>query len=90
MTGATLVALIAAIAGPAVAYLAAAKRFSGSIEHSDATDLWEESRQIRDWSERQIESLRGRLAGLEKENEELKVSLRRAQRRIDELEEGTR
>jgi len=60
------VAAIAAAAGPLGAYLIAARRFSGKIGSSDASELWEESRSIRDWSKARIEELNalvGRLEG---------------------------
>lgn len=84
----TLITITAAIAAPLGAYLIAAKRFSGRIESSDAKDLWEESRAIREWSSNRIDQLSDRIEALERENQELKASLRKAQERIDELEAG--
>ncbi len=43
----TLIAVIAAIIGPLLAFLAAAKKLSGRIATSEASDLWEESAAIR-------------------------------------------
>lgn len=96
----TLVAIIAAVAAPLGAYLVAARRFSGRIENSDATDLWEESRAIRTWSKEQIDALSERVrrleesnAGLAEENRDLRGQVRnltskleRANARIAELE----
>lgn len=61
----TLIAIVAAIAGPLGAYLVAARRFSGKIASSDATDLWKESSAIREWSGTQIASLTKHVARLE-------------------------
>lgn len=67
----TIIAIAAAIAAPLGAYLVAARRFSGQITSSDATELWAESRSIRDWSERRIALLDQRVVDLSKENVEL-------------------
>lgn len=47
---AVTVAVIAAALGPIGAYLVAARRLSGKIANSDAEQLWEESKAIREWS----------------------------------------
>lgn len=75
----TVIAILAAIAAPLGAYLVAARRFSGRIESSDAKELWEESRSIRDWSQDRIKELTREVAQL---REELRV----ARGRIAELE----
>lgn len=75
----TVIAILAAIAAPLGAYLVAARRFSGRIESSDAKELWEESRSIRDWSQDRIRELTREVAQL---REELRV----ARGRIAELE----
>jgi chromosome segregation ATPase len=74
----TVVAVIAAVAGPLGAYVVAAKRFSGRIASSDATELWKESSSIREWSGAQItaltqkvERLESSVRALEDNNEEL-------------------
>lgn len=61
----TTVALVAAVAGPLGAYIVAARRFSGKIASSDATDLWKESSAIREWSSTQIAVLSQHVAKLE-------------------------
>jgi chromosome segregation ATPase len=61
----TLIAIVAAIAGPLGAYLVAARRFSGKIASSDATDLWKESSAIREWSGSQIAALSENVTRLE-------------------------
>jgi hypothetical protein len=70
-----IIPVIAALAGPVVAYLVAARRFSGKIETTEAADLWRESRDIRKWSRDRIEQLEHRIAHLEDENKELRTRL---------------
>jgi predicted RNase H-like nuclease (RuvC/YqgF family) len=74
----TVIATVAAVVGPLAAYLVAARRFSGKISNSDATDLWKESSAIREWSSTQIakltehvERLEARVVLLEGSNEGL-------------------
>lgn len=92
-----IVAIVAAIAGPLAAYLAAAKRFSGKIESSAATDLWAESRAIREWSQARIkelndhiEQLEERVRCLEEQNEQLIADNHRLQAERDRYAEVTR
>lgn len=82
----TVLAVAVAIAAPLGAYLVAVRRLSGKIGSSDAHDLWEESKAIRDWSSE-------RLDALTKENMELRAQVARmdrelskALRRVSELE----
>lgn len=81
--GAGTIPLIAALAGPVVAYLVAARRFSGKIQTTEATDLWEESRSIREWSRERMNELEAKNTALEKrikhledENADLRGRLR--------------
>ena len=53
----TLLAIIAVIVGPLVTYLIAARKVSGRIKDSDATELWAESKAIREWSAKRIKEL---------------------------------
>lgn len=94
--------VIAALIGPLGAYLLAARRMSGKIETSEATQLWAESKAIRDWSREQLEAanreiqeLRERLdrvwqrvRELETENNNLRQQLTTAQNEIVELRES--
>lgn len=73
--GAPAIAIIGALAGPIVAYIVAARRFSGKIETTEAKELWEESKAIRDWSQRRIEALENRVLALEEENRQLRSEL---------------
>ena len=78
-----LIALIVALVGPVGAYLVAVRQLSGKIKNSDASELWEESRSIREWSTarnkeltEQIERLETRVDELEEENRQLKAQIR--------------
>lgn len=57
-----------AIVGPLGTYLVAARRLSGKIGSSEASELWQESRSMRDWSQAQIELLTARIAAVERQN----------------------
>jgi predicted RNase H-like nuclease (RuvC/YqgF family) len=82
----TVIAVITAAITPVVAYLIAARQFSGKIETSNAADLWNESRNIRDWAMQRIQSLEGAVNTLEvrvKELEEHNGSLARENRQLE-------
>lgn len=64
---------VIALVGPLLAYLGAARKLSGKIATSEASDLWEESRAIRQDYQRRIEALTS--------------SLEVCETRIDQLEE---
>lgn len=63
--------ILVAIVGPLGTYLVAARKLSGKIGSSDASELWQESRSIRDWSQTQIATLTARVAAVEQQNAEL-------------------
>lgn len=73
MTTQTIVTVIAAIAAPLGAYLLAARRFSGRIQTSDASSLWQESASIRQWSAERIAELSSTVRSLEKRVGELEA-----------------
>jgi uncharacterized protein YceH (UPF0502 family) len=75
MDTAALIAAAAAILGPLVAYVVAARRFSGKIETTEAAELWAESRSIRDWSQARIRELEARIETLEDDNTDLRRRL---------------
>lgn len=93
---AVTVSVAAAALGPVGAYMVAARRLSGKISNSDAQQLWEESRAIRQWSTDRLEaqdeeiselrktvsSLTSRVSLLESEKLELQDELNRARRII--------
>jgi len=67
-----ILTLIGILAAPLLGYLAAARRLSGKVASSEAADLWEESRSIRQDYQKRIE--------------ELNKVIYNCQQRIDELE----
>jgi regulator of replication initiation timing len=73
-----IIAIVVALIGPFATYLVAVRQLSGKIKNSDAEQLWEESRSIREWSTNrnkelveQIELLKLRLDELEQSNRAL-------------------
>jgi flagellar motility protein MotE (MotC chaperone) len=94
--------IFAAIVGPVGAYILAARKMSGKIATTEAAQLWEESRAIREWStqrmaacDKECSNLRSeltealtRISALEKQNEELTEQLAEAHEHIAQLESG--
>lgn len=77
-TIAFIAALAGLIGGPLLAYFAVARRASGKIGTSEASELWEESKAIRDWATQRIDTLnsivltlQGRIDVLEERNQKL-------------------
>jgi predicted RNase H-like nuclease (RuvC/YqgF family) len=94
MSGTTVIALIAATISPVVAYLIAARQFSGKIETSNAADLWNESKNIREWAMQRIRSLEstvntleGRVRELEKHSDSLAREKRQLERDLARCQE---
>lgn len=92
-----VIALVAALAMPVVAYFVAARRLSGRINTSDASSLWQESANLRQEYKEEIRLLRRELASCEERVgnvEERNRSLSREnvelRRTIDEHEETIR
>jgi hypothetical protein len=84
------VAVAVALLGPLGAYLVAARQMSGKIKNSEASELWAESRSIRDWSSARIkechehiDELEKRIDELEEENRKLRDELLNKYRRTD-------
>lgn len=77
--------ILGAIVGPIGAYLAAARRFSGKVDTTEATDLWKEAASIRKWSTDRIESLEKRVGDLEQGNSELVRENVRLTKQVREL-----
>lgn len=72
------VALFIALIAPVGAYLVASRKLSGQIKDSDATELWAESKSIREWATQRIKELNAhidllelRLAEVERQNFDL-------------------
>lgn len=75
--------IVAASIGAVGAYLAAAHRMSGKIATTEAAQLWDESRAIREWSAARIDKCDEQIANLTEQ-------LRMARARITELERENR
>lgn len=72
----SLTVLLVALVAPLVSYLVAVRQLSGRIKNSDASELWEESRAIREWSTSRIQALDEHIIRLETRVEELETSNR--------------
>lgn len=71
-----LAAVLVALVAPLATYLVAVRQLSGRIKNSDATQLWEESRSIRDWSAARMKELNEHIERLENRVEELETANR--------------
>lgn len=69
-----ILAIGALIGAPVAAYLGIARRASGKIATSEASELWAESKAIRDWAQKRAE--------------QLVEQIQRCETRIEELEES--
>jgi septal ring factor EnvC (AmiA/AmiB activator) len=86
--GGVAIALVTSLA----TYLVAARNLSGKIKNSDASELWAESRSIREWStervkelDEHIDRLEDRLSEVEKANHILTEENRKLTRELFEL-----
>lgn len=66
-----IIAITALILAPLLGYFTIVRRASGKIATSEAEQLWEESRSIREWATKRIAELNGVVERLEKKVEEL-------------------
>lgn len=83
-----LIGIVAvAIVGPLGTYLIAARKLSGKIGSSDASELWQESRSMRAWSTDQITTLTARIAKVEQQNADLSSSNTNLVQQIRDLSE---
>lgn len=78
-------AIIVGCLSPLVTWLMAARRFSGKIQTTEASDLWRESAAIREWMERRVEVLNRRVAHLEEELTDCQEELASSNREIARL-----
>jgi predicted RNase H-like nuclease (RuvC/YqgF family) len=78
-----LITFAVGMIAPVGAYLMAARKMSGKIATTEAHDLWEESRAIREWSSARIDKCDEEIARLQSELREAKI-------RISELEKDKR
>lgn len=88
-----ILAIGALIGAPVAAYLGVARRASGKIATSEASELWAESKAIRDWAQNraeqlveQIQKCEARIEELERNNDTLHRENEKLRKRITELE----
>jgi regulator of replication initiation timing len=67
----TVILIVGVLIGPLLTYLAAARKLSGRIKDSDASELWTESRSIREWATQRVKELTDHVDELEKRMNEL-------------------
>lgn len=79
--------LIVGIVGPVGAYLVAAHKMSGKIATTEAAQLWEESKAIRDWSAARIDKCDQEIIRLNTELEAARVEIRRLNQLLRERED---
>lgn len=65
--------MVGVVLGPLLTYLIAARRLSGRIKDSEASELWAESRSIRDWTTERVRELTQHVDQLETRITELEV-----------------
>lgn len=94
MNTTTLISLGAALVGALVAYLGTVRKLSGKVKTSDAAQLWEESRGMREEYRSRITELNdvierceARIVKLEQRNDELYAENGRLGRMIEQHEE---
>lgn len=69
--------MAAIIAGPLISYFAATHQFSGTIEDSQASELWTESRSMRAEYQRTISEQRREIDELKREVGALRLEVKR-------------
>jgi len=82
--------IIAASVGAVGAYLAAAHKMSGKIATTEAAQLWEESRSIRDWSAARIDKCDEEILRLTEELNATREELSKTRHRVSDLEKEKR
>lgn len=85
-------AIVVALFGPVATYVVAVRKLSGKVGTSEASQLWEESRSIRNDYRAQIEHLNdtvkqceGRISTLEHRNDDLLRENGRLTQKVEEL-----
>lgn len=79
------ITLAIALIAPVLTYLVAARKLSGRIKDTEATELWAESRAIREWSGKQIEMLHKHIDELENKNQSLNDEVLELRSTVQEL-----
>jgi hypothetical protein len=97
LNSAVWVPIVVAVIAPIGAYLLAARKMSGKVSTSDATQLWKEAGAIRDDYRGQlqlagarVQNLEGRIGRLEDQNDVLLAENATLRLRITELERNGR
>ena len=97
MNSATWVPIVVAIVAPIGAYVLAARKMSGKVSTSDATQLWKEAGAIRDdyrgqlqLADARVQNLEVRIGTLEDKNDILLAENAALKRRVAELEKNGR
>lgn len=78
--------LVIGIVGPVGAYLVAARKMSGKIATTEATQLWAESASIREWSAARIDKCDQEIIRLNNELDAAKAEIRRLEGVLRERE----
>jgi hypothetical protein len=78
--------LIVGIVGPVGAYLVAAHKMSGKIATTEAAQLWEESKAIRDWSAARIDKCDQEIIRLTAELDAARIEIRRLNQLLEKRE----
>lgn len=78
--------LVVGLVGPVGAYLVAARKMSGKIATTEATQLWAESAAIREWSSARIDKCDEEIIRLNAELDKTKAELETAKTEIRRLE----
>jgi hypothetical protein len=86
MEPALIVALAAALIGPVVTFLVAARRLSGRIGTSDASDLWTEGAAMRRVLQERLTAEEARRVVAEERCDRLETENRELRRRVFDLE----
>lgn len=73
-TKVAVIGVFCALLAPLLTYIVAARRLSGRIKDSEATELWKESSSIREWSAARIKELDEHVDKLEARVNELEGS----------------
>ena len=76
--------ILAAGIGAIGAYLAAAHRMSGKIASTEAHDLWEESRSIREWATARVDKCDEEIVRLNKLLDDAKARIKRLEELLRE------
>lgn len=84
-----IVALVGLVGAPLIAYFTVARRASGTIGTSEAGQLWEESRAIREWATHRINELNRTVAHLQSKIEVLEAEHEECQKENLKLQNHT-